>query len=461
MRFLKNTATKHWGAIIIILAFIALLINTALFYPGYLSPDSSYQLCQALYKCQLTTWHPVTTVLIWRGLINLTGHISSMLLLQLFMLWTALLILAYVLWVRTKSIKLSLLVLSVGILPNVVNISGVIWKDNQMAFALLLATSIALTLKLCVSKMARWLLFGTALIFLMYATTVLHNGFASSIPITFLVIHESKFIPSRRMKLMLTLLIVCGSIVTLSIINSFFNASAVPHVEAATMVGDIINTVPPNKIEVAHIPLQLKTSLFHFSQCSPNTTDKLVNSYWACGNDNDRAITGDKQYRYLSNFWWTSIYHQPVQYCVYKIESFMIFLFPGPNQYIWQNGITNLSNDGVHVKDNKLLTMNYYYVNNFGRMYFSFAYQAWFWILVGIWLLLQSVKLQRYKVAVMGLATSSLLNILSFLPASVTPDYRYIYWSVLASMTGLLLVYDEKRPLILLRYATNKRRDQN
>ena len=48
--------------------------------------------------------------------------------------------------------------------------------------------------------------------------------------------------------------------------------------------------------------------------------------------------------------------------------------------------------------------------------------------------------LKRYKKWVYGLSTSAIIYILSYAPGSLTPDYRYIYWSVIAVLVAGIIV---------------------
>lgn len=122
---------------IVALAVLGWLMNVAIFYPGYMSNDSINQLRQALGLDRPIDLFPPIMTIIWGVLIKLTGKISSMLFLQVGMLWTGLCLVAIYVYRHTQSRKLSIAVLGIALLPFIVDISGVIWKGNQMAFALL------------------------------------------------------------------------------------------------------------------------------------------------------------------------------------------------------------------------------------------------------------------------------------------------------------------------------------
>ena len=131
--------------LLIAIAIIGFLISLVFFYPGYRSPDSEWQLCQALSQCDMDSWHPISMTVVWGVLLRVTGgFVPMMLILQLSMFWAGALLFSLWVWQRTRKWQLAILPLALGFLPNVLNIIGVIWKDVQMASALLLATGLVI-----------------------------------------------------------------------------------------------------------------------------------------------------------------------------------------------------------------------------------------------------------------------------------------------------------------------------
>jgi hypothetical protein len=56
--------------VMVFIAVIGFIVSLAFFYPGYRSPDSEWQLCQAVGDCMLNNWHPVSMALMWKALIT-------------------------------------------------------------------------------------------------------------------------------------------------------------------------------------------------------------------------------------------------------------------------------------------------------------------------------------------------------------------------------------------------------
>ena len=93
----------------------------------------------------MTDWHPPVLALLWRILIHTTGAISAMAALQSAVLWASFWVLARLVWKKTGSRGLSLVMLAVGLTPHVLTFTGVVWKDVHMAYALLAALAVALS----------------------------------------------------------------------------------------------------------------------------------------------------------------------------------------------------------------------------------------------------------------------------------------------------------------------------
>ena len=66
MERLGNLLKQHKIVIFIILSIIQGLLIFLLLKPGFFSPDSQSQYNQSIGNQELTDWHPVSMVLLWR-----------------------------------------------------------------------------------------------------------------------------------------------------------------------------------------------------------------------------------------------------------------------------------------------------------------------------------------------------------------------------------------------------------
>ena len=146
---------------------------------SYMSPDSISHLEQATGVAHLTDWHPPVMTRLWGFLIGVTGHISSMLTFQLVLLVAAMFMLSILVYRHTRNRTWALSTYMIVLLPNIVNIAGVIWKDVQMAFSLTLAVLLIwfiITSKKSLGRIAMCGIVGLALLLILYAGILRHNA---------------------------------------------------------------------------------------------------------------------------------------------------------------------------------------------------------------------------------------------------------------------------------------------
>jgi hypothetical protein len=422
----------YWNAVLVFMSVVLCVINIAIFYPGYMSNDSLNQLSQALGMHQATDLAPVAVTVVWRFFIFATGYISSMLVFQLIVFWSALLLLSLYVYRVSKLRKFSLIPLSVGLLPFVVNISGVIWKDNQMAFALLFAVALSLYATLFKQKSKRVAMCGVALMFVIYACLVRYNAVIAIIPIMFLIIKQSQITEKIKWQLVAVGLvcIVIGSLFL--IINATMHAKKANPV-VTVMIDDISNIATNKDIQDLPISPTAREKLLYVQQCA-NSKDVLVNNFWVCGHadDWDRLLTTYSTE--IKKAWLYTISRHVVKYVSYRTHTFLIFLFPAPEEkFIWQDGIVANQLDQT-VKFKEAGDMLAIYVNNFGYKHFAYLYEPWLWLLASVIMLYRAKRTKAYGLVIGMLSLSNILYYLSYLPTGATIDYRYIYWPVLSSL---------------------------
>lgn len=429
----------YWMYVLMTLAVGGFIGNVLTYYPGYMSNDSIGQLGQSLGVEELVDLTPIAMVSLWSFLILVTGKIASLLIVQLSWLWLSLGLLSVFIYRQTKSRKFSLLPLAIGILPMIVNIAGVIWKDNQMAFALLLAVSLVLWMRFIHSKIWRSILLSFVVVLVAYAALVRYNALMSVVPIVFLAIRESGLLSRIRWQLLSTFLVMIAIAGTLMILPAVTHAKQTNAI-SAVMLDDIVQVVDRDTLQKSDIPEDLKKSLLEVQVCAESRSI-LLNNFWVCTNDEQREVIQYTAFSNLKSTWARYVIGQPFGYALYRLETYMQFVFPPDGvAYIWQDGIIE-NNLGQSVKFERLGNITSIYVNNFAYRYFTFLFEPWFWIVVTASLLLCVRKYKRYSLVIYTLLASSTLYLLSYLPTGATPDYRYIYWSVLALLVCAILLF--------------------
>ena len=444
---------SHWSWTLIFIAFIAYLLNILAFYPGYMSNDTIGHLGQAMGVYPVTDLTPPAMTLLWRALIALTDHVSSMLFMQLGMLWAALLLLAYFTWRQTNSKKLSVLPLVIGVLPFIITISGVLWKDNQMVFATLLALAITLCLKYITHSVWRWIMFGVVVMLLWYACLVRYNAIIAMIPVVFLAISQSGYLNGLKMKLIATTVFCALIILSAPAINNLMHAEQ-RHPVSAVMIDDLVSVLSPDQIrESKEMSPDLKRALLRVQDCA-NSKKLVLNNFWVCANDADRKVVQFTRYDEVIKQWFSVVTTKPLQYALYRTQTFFMFLFtPEGIAYVWHDGIT-YNTLGQSVAQPRAGAIMHSYSVDFGYRHFRFLYETWFWLGVTISLLIfvKHLKNEDFRQYVRLLSVSSVLYVVGYWPTGATGDYRYIYWPVLACLfTIVIVVVDQQENLRRLR----------
>lgn len=194
------------------LCLFGFVISLISFFPGYMSVDSVQQYEQAI-SGNYDDWHPPIMAFVWRVLNYIHKGPESLFILHLFVLWVSLAIMA----IRLKNYRASWLVCTIGLLPWVVNFSGILWKDMGGAFALLGCVAIIL-------GKPNWRSISAFVLLLFYASNVRHNMLIPAVPICFFAFHLWMKLPINRSVLAtvaLTIVIkVTGGFLTYNILAS-------------------------------------------------------------------------------------------------------------------------------------------------------------------------------------------------------------------------------------------------
>jgi hypothetical protein len=441
---MKKFLKTHWRVALFSLAAVSFLCNVLAFYPGYMSMDSLNQYYQTIGVNPISDLTPPAMTMVWKVLMHLTGHSASLMIFQQLLFWMAITLLSLYILRTTKSRKLSLMPFAIGILPFVLNISGVIWKDNQMTFSLLLAVTLTLSFKWTRDRRWRIALTATSLLLITYACLVRYNAVPAVIPVLFLVVHQSGFIRRIRWELAVTLVLTLGILALYPAVNKIMHARQ-SHPVSGVMLDDMANLASAQELHAASAPAPLKRSLIKAQHCAQQR-NLLINSFYYCANSNDQHNVQYGYYDQLQGLWIKTVIHQPLEYGLYKVQTFLVFFFPPEGfAYVWQDGIVP-NNHGLEVASPRMKGIMNSYVNDFGYRHFSTLFEPWFWFVSGIALIIYAQrKIRENKLFVIILVASGMLYTLSFMPSGASGDYRYIYWPVLATIFGGIVAFTERK----------------
>jgi hypothetical protein len=408
--------------------------TTVAFYPGFMSADSINQYYQVL-SGNYNAHHPVVFANLWSLLNKVVAGPFLMLLLQTTIYWASILIL----YLKKRKSRYSHLIILMGFSPNILCILGVIWKDVHFAVALIfiVATSLDRPKFRFTFLHLTLLLFEVSVLF--YASNVRSNSLIVIPFVAFIWIRSYK--PAFTRKRILALSLVFSF--TAFFLGQFYT-------------NDILKAKPSDISNIF-----LTENLIYFSILEKQSLIPEV-TYEAIENCTKPVIAGMKlNMRYfcleategysVSKFDTKrmrtqlihSVINHPWEFVKYKLAAYSEFegTFLDKNYYYWHPGL-DPNSVGLTQKDSILTILLRNYADfTINLLPFLFAPLFWLWLPAILILLCWSIRKRADTEVPLILSMSAFMYNFQYLIASTVPDYRYFYWSVIATTTSLILLY--------------------
>ncbi|QJU11377.1 hypothetical protein FBF25_04410 [Candidatus Saccharibacteria bacterium oral taxon 488] len=407
-----------------------------------MSPDSISHLEQATGVAHLTDWHPPVMTRLWGFLIRVTGHISSMLIFQLMLLVAAMFMLSIIVYRHTRNRVWALSIYMILLLPNIVNIAGVIWKDVQMAFSLTLAVLLIwfiISSKKSLGRVAMYGIVGLTLLLILYAGILRHNALFAVLPILFVL----PSLLTKRLHVWSGLAcMAAGLIVTIGATAVINQPSEKTHPITAVQLDDIVHVANLDREHHGRWSMYKKIH----DTCRDKTKD-IMNSYIICTTAAQREALKN-EHQGVFNDWLLTIIRHPIKYVSYRLATFSIFLFPQPERmYIFQPGIEQ-NQVGAAVKNEYAISGLAAYVKGGAQTNIPMIFQPWLYLVILMFIYYKSgrIREQVQRHFIRAVALSGLIYIVAYFPMAVAVDYRYIYWSVFATILSGLFTIILSRP---------------
>jgi hypothetical protein len=172
--------------------------------------------------------------------------------------------------------------------------------------------------------------------------------------------------------------------------------------------------------------------------------NKLVGKI-TCLSKRESYIASNPLNAELKSIWAAEVIKQPFEYIGYRLAAFS-YLLRSPDDepyYIWHPGIIKNQME-IKQKKNGLTVLVDNLVHGAARV-FPFVFKPYWWLWFSSLLLLTTFVTERNASTrtIQALLVSSLLYILSYIPTTPMADFRYIYWSVIATtLAGVLFIID-------------------
>lgn len=428
---------------VLCLSILGFTASCIAFFPGFMSSDSFSQYASSKTFSYID-WHPPVMSWVWSILNLIFPGPEGLLYLHLCALWLGL----YLWFFQYKESKLSAAILLIGVLPWVINFSGVLWKDVGLAFALLLFSAIALL------PVNPWRL-TACFSLLFYAVNVRHNAIFAAFPLVLFFLCRWNDGMRKIWMLVGAFSILAG----LLLLGNFLNYGVL-HAKKMNpsnymMLDDLSYlSLIEKKSLVPGIPMQdiRDCAMEEVGQTRLIARDFCFSKKQSYHDHSPFQIS-------LTNEWKNAIAKHPFEYVRFKLAAFAYLLRSSDSAsfYIWQDGMD--PNDmGLKQSKNSLTLVVERYVKKTSGI-FPFLFKPYWWLWFGIVLAVLSliVKKNRTTTVAQVLLASAICYVLGYLPAGPTADFRYVYWSVIAiSLAALLMatggfcVDKEKSPEIYI-----------
>jgi len=428
------------------ITLVGFTLEAVAFWPGLMSVDSIVQYTQAVLR-QYGDQHPPVMAWLWSWTNRVVTGPGGMLIVHLGLLWIGLWAIAE--GARRRGLRHAWIVPLVGFMPTIANIAGVIWKDVGMAYALLCAGGL-LYASHRVKRATRLAAIAAALMLMAYATMIRANAATATLAVACYWVAVA--FPRARLPraiaggvAVIALLLVVQQIVERKALNAshqylsqlvlLFDLTGIACGGADVQIPDAFR-VPAKNVDMlckAYDPDQVD-KLFFFPD-SP-----LRVSY-------DEAA-----YQQLRKVWLSTILAHPTLYINHHARAFSGLLgirrvsaidralrqpfMPNPWGFTFTS---NLLSRGFDATTDALAD--------------SGIFSGLLWLSLAVVLLVIIVRKRMSLAFESALLVSALMYFLPYFFLSLAPNYRFIYWSVVAtSVAGILVAlriiehYDIARP---------------
>jgi hypothetical protein len=423
-----SKVTLQRGLHSLYLAVFGFFISSIVFYPGFMSADSLAQYA-ASKSLLFDDWHPPIMSWVWSILNLFFQGPEGLLYFHLSFLWLGL----YIWFLRYRDQKYSWLILIIGFLPWVINFSGVLWKDVGMAFSLLLFAGLGVSER----TPARGVL---ALMLLFYAVNIRHNAIFAVIPIVALVVGRWFVGASKLRMITLTVatlvgIVALGNAFNYKVLRTYksnpLNQVLVDDLSYLSLINkkSLIPGIPLNDIrDCATVEVGGQTKLVFRLFCLSKKESYLANN----------PLNVD-----LKTIWLTQVATAPIEYANFRLAAFAYLLRSpdAPPYYIWHSGIDENKME-IKQRRNGATILVEWLVQKTSEV-IPFVFKPYWWLWFTFMLLLSTFTVHRNTSTstIQALLVSSIFYVIGYVPITTVADFRFVYWSVIATTLATILFF--------------------
>ena len=416
------------------LAAAGFAITVAAFYPGIASIDTIAQYEQGLAG-RFNDHHPPLMAWLWSVLGHVAGGPSTMLVLHVALVWSGLWLFAD--GAVRRGLRHAWLLVLAGFLPPIIGIEGMIWKDVSMAAALLFVTGLLYRASAHGSRAGGWVAAMTVAI-LFYATAVRANAPAATGPIA--VYWAACVFPQVRVR---TAIRVGIGVLALLLLVQWGIDTRVLHARRMH-ASQMIETFDLAAIRCAGGDATIPPAFVRDDADAKALCDafdpRLVDFLYFDHDSPLQMNTDHSALRALGRAWRQAIVAFPDTYIAHRWRAFTSLLgfgVPDAPRLLW-NPYSVPNGYGITFTPNAItgaIGVAVAFANALG------LYNGAAWLLLAgavVWLSWRQ-RTRRDNTAAATLAVSAIGYTLPYFFIAIAPDYRYIYWTIIATTIAALL----------------------
>jgi len=482
------TSPLAWDLLLALFTVAWSFIFLRLFWPGRVNVDIADQYLQATGKIPYSDWHAPVMSAVWRILIDITGDPGSLLLLQVGLLAAAAWGIGVLVHRSGAPRWVSLLGPTIMVSPWVVSQMTTLWKDSQMAVAILLAVVLIMITRLVPKT---WLLWLPALALLVYGVGVRKNAVFAVVPIAvyggWCLVHLWRhrrgrpgdsatsadsaspetseptadsakkgrpFLLTAVSSLIVLGLIGGGVKVTDAVIDSQMGVTKTGQI-SQIFLDDVMFSVPESRLQSSDAPRALKD---HISSARDKCLKRgeIWDAYWNCygRGTTGKAFSPIAYQDELKSLWLNEVVTHPVSYIEYRISVYSSYFFTSKLEYWeadWDGDAQKARLPAGSAKADYIVRP---YVEDFALGTFPMLFKPWFWALVAVLLLglgyrshsrtrrelnASAHRPRSFWPEITVLAGSALCYIFGYFPIVPANHFRYTFWPALAVTFAFVL----------------------
>lgn len=444
--------------------------------PGRANVDIAHQARQALGEIPFDDWHPPVMSALWKLIYDTTGSLEGLLLLQVFLLFAGGWLLSCYVVDRTGSRAWSLAGVLFPLLPHVLSQAGTLWKDTQMAVALLCGVILLFWVRW--RRPWTFLLLAPSLLFLIYAATVRKNALFAVLPVVFYLAWQlAQLWQARRERrreepvpqapaappgtqapappgpqvplwryatavVGTGLAFLAGVQLTDIAVDRAYDVQPTSQI-SQILLDDVMFSVPPSELEASSAPQKLKDKI-NDARPGCERRDQIWNAYWACYG---RGVTGRAfsplEYQdELRALWLETVITSPTRYLSYRLATFAEYLAGSSVQYWEYQWDPDARTVGLGPNDRLADRAQYFYVVGVGVEGLPWLFAPWFWLAGAAALLIAAFRprlMPAFRAEIALLASSAAVYMVGYFPIIPATHFRYTYWPAMAVTLAVVL----------------------